>query len=275
MIDVAKLGMDGQFFVIAGPCVIESPDFLLAAAREIRRIAAEHQVPLVFKASFDKANRSSVEGFRGPGLLEGLKALEAVKRELDLPILTDVHETNQVEAAAQVADVLQIPAFLARQTDLLAAAAKRAKVVNIKKGQFMSPGEMANAVDKVKSSGNARVWLTERGTTFGYHNLVVDFRGIREMKKTGCPVVFDGTHSVQQPAAQGKSSGGSREHVPDLVRAALAVGVDGLFLEVHPDPAKALSDASTQITYETFGMILREALAIRKALQGSATGPMS
>ena len=207
--------------------------------------------------------------------MEGLKALEAVKRELDLPILTDVHETNQVVPAAQVADVLQIPAFLARQTDLLAAAAKRARVVNIKKGQFMAPGEMANAVEKVKSSGKARVWLTERGTTFGYHNLVVDFRGIREMKKTGCPVVFDGTHSVQQPAAQGKSSGGSREHVPDLVRAALAVGVDGLFLEVHPDPAKALSDASTQINYETFGTILREALTIRKALRDIATDPRS
>jgi 2-dehydro-3-deoxyphosphooctonate aldolase (KDO 8-P synthase) len=197
-----------------------------------------------------------------------LKALEAVKRETGLPILTDVHETTQVVEAARVADVLQVPAFLARQTDLLAAAAKHARVVNVKKGQFMAPWEMANAVEKIRSSGKAAVWLTERGTTFGYNNLVVDFRGIREMKKTLCPVLFDGSHSVQMPAAYGKSSGGTREHIEDLTRAAVAAGVDGLFLEVHPDPPKALSDSSTQISYDQFGRILRDALAIRKALTG-------
>lgn len=267
MLDPLTFGRDGKFFVVAGPCVIEGTDFLLRAARETKRIADEVGVSLVFKASFDKANRSAVSSFRGPGLYEGLKALEAVKKEFGLPVLTDIHEVHQVVAAAEVVDVLQVPAFLARQTDLLAAAGKHAKVVNVKKGQFMAPAEMSNVVEKIHSGGPAAVWLTERGTTFGYNNLVVDFRGIREMKKNGCPVLFDGTHSVQQPAAHGKSSGGTREHIPDLVRASVAVGVDGLFLEVHPDPEHALSDASTQISYEMFGQVLRESLAIRTALK--------
>jgi 2-dehydro-3-deoxyphosphooctonate aldolase (KDO 8-P synthase) len=272
MLDPSKLGRDGKLFVVAGPCVIEDADSLLRTAREIKQIAAEAGVPLVFKASFDKANRSAVSSFRGPGLHEGLKALAAVKKELELPVLTDIHEVHQVSAAADVVDVLQVPAFLARQTDLLAAAGKHGKVVNVKKGQFMAPGEMANVVEKIHSGGPASVWLTERGTTFGYNNLVVDFRGIREMKRFGCPVLFDGTHSVQQPAAHGKTSGGTREHIPGLVRAAVAVGVDGLFLEVHPDPERALSDASTQISFDTFGKILREALAIRRALAPLAEG---
>jgi len=266
IIDAASLGKDGAFFVVAGPCVIEGPEAVLSTAREVKKIAESAGVPVVFKASFDKANRSSVSGFRGPGLKEGLKALEAVKRETGLPLLTDVHETSQVAEAAGVVDVLQVPAFLARQTDLLASAARHARVVNVKKGQFMAPWEMSNAVEKVKSAGHAAVWLTERGTTFGYNNLVVDFRSFREMKKNGCPVLFDGTHSVQMPAAQGKSSGGTREHIEDLCRAAVAAGVDGLFLEVHPDPPRALSDPSTQVSFETFGRILSDALAIRKAL---------
>ncbi len=270
--DVTSMGKHGRFFVIAGPCVIEGPEFLLETAKEIKRVATAAGVDLVFKASFDKANRSSVSGFRGPGLSAGLTALEAVKKETGLPILTDVHETFQVEEAAKVADVLQVPAFLARQTDLLAAAARHAKVVNVKKGQFMAPWEMGNAVEKIRSAGKASVWLTERGTTFGYNNLVVDFRSLREMRKAGCPVVFDATHSLQLPASQGKNSGGTREHVEPLARAAVAVGVDGLFLEVHPDPPRALSDAATQISFETFGRILRDALAIRKALPGLAEG---
>ncbi len=272
MLDVTGLGKDGRLFVVAGPCVIEGSDFLRRAAAETKRIAEEESVPLVFKASFDKANRSSVSSFRGPGLSEGLKALERVKRELDVPVLTDVHEVGQVATVAEVADVLQIPAFLARQTDLLVEAARLARVVNIKKGQFMAPWEMGNAVEKARQGGAASVWLTERGTTFGYNNLVVDFRGLVEMGKFGCPVLFDGTHSVQQPAAQGKTSGGTREHIPALTRAAIAVGARGLFLEVHPDPANALSDAATQLSFEGFRRVLQEAKALRAALDALGEG---
>lgn len=267
MIDVKQLGKNGKFFVIAGPCVIEGTDFLLKTAGILKGIAGEFGVPLVFKSSYDKANRTSVKGFRGPGLKKGLTALALVKKKLGLPVLTDIHEIGEVKTASKVADVLQIPAFLSRQTSLLMEASRWGRAVNVKKAQFMAPWEMANVVEKMRSAGQENIWLTERGTTFGYNNLVVDFRGIPEMKKTGCPVVFDGTHSVQQPAARGTSSGGTREHVPDLVRAALAVGVDGLFLEVHPDPPKAKSDAATQITFETFRQALKDSLAIRKALK--------
>ncbi len=267
MVDVTQLGKNGKFFVIAGPCVIEGTDFLLKTAKTIKSITDALGVPLVFKSSYDKANRTSGDSFRGPGLKKGLAALALVKKKLGIPVLTDVHEIHEVKVAAKVADVLQIPAFLSRQTNLLLAAAKYGKVVNVKKAQFMAPSEMANVAAKVFSAGKRNIWLTERGTVFGYNNLVVDFRGISEMKKMGCPVIFDGTHSVQQPAAKGTSSGGTREHVPDLVRAAVAVGVDGLFTEVHPDPKNAKSDASTQITFETFRQILKESLAIRRALR--------
>jgi 2-dehydro-3-deoxyphosphooctonate aldolase (KDO 8-P synthase) len=266
MIDVTRLGKKGNFFVIAGPCVIEGTDFLLKTAKMIKAVTDELGVPLVFKSSFDKANRTSGKGFRGPGLKKGLADLALVKKKLGVPILTDIHEICQVKAVSKVADVLQIPAFLSRQTSLILEAAKHAKVVNVKKAQFMAPWETKNVVDKIKAAGQKNIWLTERGTVFGYNNLVVDFRGISEMKKTGCPVIFDGTHSVQQPAAKGTSSGGTREHVPDLIRAAVAVGVDGLFTEVHPNPTKAKSDAATQITIETFRKILKESLAIRGAL---------
>ncbi len=265
--EVKNLGISGRFFVIAGPCVIEGREFLLKTAKTLKDIAGEMGVPLVFKASYDKANRSSVRGFRGPGLRKGLGDLLTIKEKLGLPILTDVHEAAEVKAASRVADVLQIPAFLSRQTSLLQAAARTRRVINVKKGQFMAPGEMENVVDKLNAFGADQVWLTERGSSFGYHNLVVDYRGIPEMQKTGCPVIFDGTHSVQQPAARGTSSGGTREHVPVLVRAAVAAGVDGLFLEVHPDPPKAKSDSATQITFETFRQILGEALVIRRALK--------
>jgi 2-dehydro-3-deoxyphosphooctonate aldolase (KDO 8-P synthase) len=267
VVDVTQLGKNGKFFVIAGPCVIEGTDFLLKTAKAIKTITDELGVPLVFKSSYDKANRTSGKGFRGPGLKRGLADLAMIKKKLGVPVLTDVHEIGEVKIAAKVADVLQIPAFLSRQTSLLLEAAKYAKVVNVKKAQFMAPWETGNVVDKIKAAGQKNIWLTERGTSFGYNNLVVDFRGIAEMKKTGCPVIFDGTHSVQQPAAKGTSSGGTREHVPDLVRAAVAVGVDGLFTEVHPDPTKAKSDAATQITFDTFRQILKESIAIRKALQ--------
>lgn len=267
MIDISKLGRDSRFFVIAGPCVIEGEAFLLKTARTLKAIADFYEVPLIFKSSFDKANRTSVKSFRGPGLKKGLASLAKVKKTLGIPVLTDIHEIGEVKAAARVVDVLQIPAFLSRQTSLLMEAARYGKAVNVKKAQFMAPREMANAVDKMKSAGQKNIWLTERGTMFGYNNLVVDYRGIPEMQKTGCPVIFDGTHSAQQPAAQGTSSGGTREHVPTLVRAAIAAGVDGLFTEVHPDPPKAKSDAATQITFETFREILKDALAIRGAIR--------
>lgn len=269
MTDVTQLGKNGKFFVIAGPCVIEGADFLLKTAKTIKSITDEFNIPLVFKSSFDKANRTSVKGFRGPGLKQGLAALAMVKKKLGVPVLTDIHEISEVKTAAKVADVLQIPAFLSRQTSLLMEAAKYAKAVNVKKAQFMAPWEMTNVVDKMKSAGQKNIWLTERGTSFGYNNLVVDYRGIPEMQKTGCPVIFDGTHSVQQPAARGTSTGGTREHVPTLVRAAVAAGVDGLFTEVHPNPRKAKSDAATQITFETFHQVLKESLAIRQALRES------
>ena len=267
MTDVKQLGKNGKFFVIAGPCVIEGTDFLLKTAKTIKGITDEFGVPLVFKSSFDKANRSSSKGFRGPGLKKGLADLALVKKKLGVPVLTDIHEIGEVKAAAKVADVLQIPAFLSRQTSLLMEAAKHGEVVNVKKAQFMAPWEMINVIGKMMEVGQKNIWLTERGTTFGYNNLVVDFRGIPEMRNTGCPVIFDGTHSVQQPAAKGTSSGGTREHAPDLMRAAVAVGVDGLFMEVHPDPPKAKSDAATQITFETFRKVLKDTLAIRKALR--------
>jgi 2-dehydro-3-deoxyphosphooctonate aldolase (KDO 8-P synthase) len=265
--DLSQLGKNGKFFVIAGPCVVEGSDFLLKTAATIKGIADELRVPLIFKSSYDKANRTSAKSFRGPGMKKGLAALAMVKKKMGLPVLTDVHEIEEVKAAAKVADVLQIPAFLSRQTSLLSAAAKTGKVVNVKKGQFMAPWEMQNVADKLYGAGAEEVWLTERGTSFGYNNLVVDYRGIPEMQKTGCPVIFDGTHSVQQPAAKGTSSGGTREHVPALVRAAVAAGADGLFLEVHPNPPKAKSDAATQITFETFRQVLKDSLAIRKALR--------
>jgi 2-dehydro-3-deoxyphosphooctonate aldolase (KDO 8-P synthase) len=267
MLDVTQLGKNGKFFVIAGPCVIEGADFLLKTAVTLKGITDSFGIPLVFKSSYDKANRTSVKGFRGPGLKKGLAALVAVKKKLGIPVLTDVHEISEVKIAAKVADVLQIPAFLSRQTSLLMEAARQAKAVNVKKGQFMAPWEMANVVEKMRKTGQKNIWLTERGTSFGYNNLVVDYRGIPEMKKTGCPVIFDGTHSVQQPAAKGTSSGGTREHVPTLVRAAVAAGVDGLFLEVHPNPPKAKSDAATQITFETFRQVLKDSLTILRALR--------
>ena len=234
-------------FVLAGPCVIEDREITLTTATALAAIGARLGLPLVFKSSFDKANRTSVTSFRGPGLEEGLSILAEVKRETGLPVVTDIHHPEQAAPVAEVADVLQIPAFLCRQTDLLVAAAATGKVVNIKKGQFLAPWDMKNAVDKVRSSGNDNVWLTERGATFGYNNLVVDMRSILEMKKFDVPVVFDATHSVQIPGGLGGASGGQREYVPALASAAVAAGADGVFMETHPDPDKALCDGPNSL----------------------------
>jgi 2-dehydro-3-deoxyphosphooctonate aldolase (KDO 8-P synthase) len=234
-------------FLIAGPCVIESAELCLTVGSRVKQVCEKLGLTYIFKASFDKANRSSNSSFRGPGLEQGLKVLERVKRELDVPVLTDVHETAQVPVAAKVADVLQVPAFLARQTDLLVACGQSGRAVNIKKGQFMSPQEMGTALEKVKSTGNARVMLTERGTFFGYNRLVNDFTSIAVMKSLNVPVIFDITHSTQQPAGMGNQSGGSPQYSPLLARAAVAAGVDGLFLECHPDPRNAKSDAATMM----------------------------
>jgi 2-dehydro-3-deoxyphosphooctonate aldolase (KDO 8-P synthase) len=227
--------------------VIETPDTCVEIARTMKGICAELGLNYVFKASFDKANRTSVKSFRGPGLKAGLEILEEVGRTVDVPLVTDVHEPDQIDAVAAVVDILQIPAFLCRQTDLLVAAGHSGCTVNIKKGQFIAPGDMRPALDKVHSTGNDKVMLTERGTTFGYRNLVVDMRGLAIMRELGVPVIFDGTHSVQLPGGQGESSGGQREFVAPLVRAAAGIGVDGFFLETHPDPSVALSDGPNTI----------------------------
>ena len=237
-----RLGGGNSLFLIAGPCVIESEAHTRMMAEKIAKIAANAGVPYIFKASYDKANRSSVKAFRGPGLREGLRILGKIKADLKLPVLTDIHDASQAAAAAEVCDVLQIPAFLARQTDLLIAAGKTGRVINIKKAQFLSPWDMGNVVEKVASTGNTKIILTERGASFGYQNLVVDMRSFPVMQKSGYPVVYDVTHSVQIPGGLGHASGGQPEFIEPLARAGVAAGVDGIFLETHDNPAAALSD---------------------------------
>jgi 2-dehydro-3-deoxyphosphooctonate aldolase (KDO 8-P synthase) len=237
-----RLGGGNPLFLIAGPCVIESEAHALKMAESVAKIADHAEVPYIFKASYDKANRSSLKAFRGPGQKEGLRILEKIKKELKLPVLTDIHDVSQVKSAAEVCDVLQIPAFLARQTDLLIAAGETGRIINIKKGQFLSPWDMDNVAEKVESTGNKKIILTERGTSFGYQNLVVDMRSFPVMQRTGYPVVFDVTHSVQLPGAQGIASGGQPQFIEPLARAAVAAGVDGIFLETHDNPAAARSD---------------------------------
>lgn len=250
------------FTLIAGPCAIEDETTVMTAAEGLKRVCKELEIPLVFKGSFDKANRSSIFSPRGVGLEEGLRILEKVKAELDLPVVTDVHETTQCPAVGQVVDLIQIPAFLARQTDLLVAAAKTGKAVNVKKGQFMAPDDMRNVAAKLTEAGNEKILLCERGTSFGYHTLVVDFTGLIEMRKIGFPIVFDATHSVQKPGGNGTSSGGNREYAAPLMNAALAVGVDAIFAEVHPDPSQAISDAENQIPLAEIREILLRAKEI-------------
>ncbi len=237
-----EVGADRPFFLIAGPCVIESETLVIDVAGRLRELTTRLGIPFIFKASFDKANRSSRSSFRGPGIDAGLKALARVRREIGVPVLTDVHEDTPLADVAAVVDVLQTPAFLCRQTNFIVNVASQNKPVNIKKGQFLSPWEMRNVVDKARSTGNAQIMVCERGFAFGYNNLVSDMRSLAIMRGTGCPVIFDATHSVQLPGAEGSSSGGQREFVPVLARAAVAAGVAGIFMETHPDPAKALSD---------------------------------
>jgi 2-dehydro-3-deoxyphosphooctonate aldolase (KDO 8-P synthase) len=259
--DIA-FGKGAPLFVIAGPCVIESEAHATATAEQLAKIAAAVRVPLIFKASYDKANRSSVASYRGPGLREGLRILGAIKKRTGLPILTDVHEVSHVEPASEVCDVLQIPAFLSRQTDLLVAVGRSGRAANIKKGQFLSPWDIANAAEKVASTGNQKIILTERGSSFGYQNLVVDMRGFPIMHKLGYPVVFDVTHSVQLPGGEGKSSGGQPEFIEPLARAGTAIGADGLFLEVHDNPANALSDGTNALALGKLQPMLERILRI-------------
>lgn len=240
--DYIRIGGFNPFFLIAGPCVIEDEKHVFFMASEIKKICSDLKIPFIFKASFDKANRSSIESYRGVGLEAGLRILGQVKKELELPVLSDVHETQQVEKAAEVLDVIQIPAFLCRQTDLLLEAAKTKKPINIKKGQFLSPSEMKNSAIKILSQENQDIILTERGTSFGYNNLVMDVRSIPIMKAWGFPVVVDASHSVQKPGGEGKSSGGDAKFIPYMAKAGISVGADGIFLEVHDRPSKALSD---------------------------------
>ncbi|MGB9642152.1 MAG: 3-deoxy-8-phosphooctulonate synthase [Candidatus Ratteibacteria bacterium] len=242
--------------VIAGPCVLESQDLALEVAETMHSLTQKYKMSYIFKGSFDKANRSSIHSYRGPGLDKGLRILESVKNKIGVPVLTDVHCVTQVKSVSEVVDVIQIPAFLCRQTDLLVSAAKSKKAVNVKKGQFMSPWEADNIIEKLTSSGCKKILITERGTSFGYNNLVVDFRSLPIMRKYGWPVVFDGTHSVQQPGALGKSSGGQKEFVPYLCRAAISVGCDAIFLEVHPEPRNALSDGPNMVALSSMRFLL-------------------
>lgn len=261
-----RVGPGEPLVLIGGPCVIESEAFTLEMANKIREITDALGVPFVFKSSFDKANRSSIRSFRGPGLDEGLRILDRVKREVGVAVLTDVHETGQAALVAEVVDILQIPALLCRQTDLLAAAAATGRVINVKKGQFLAPHDVRHIVAKLEESGTRRILLTERGTTFGYSNLVVDFRSLPVMRSLGYPVVFDATHSVQLPGALDGRSGGDRKFVPYLARAAVAVGVDALFMEIHESPDNALSDGPNSIALADLPQLLQEVLAIRSVL---------
>jgi len=267
-----RVGNSHPLTLIAGPCVIESRQLALEVAGSVAEICRRLGVQYVFKASFDKANRTSSSSFRGPGMDAGLAVLQEVKNQLHVPILTDIHESYQAAIAAEVVDVLQIPAFLCRQTDLLLAAAETGKAINVKKGQFLAPAEMSQVVKKLRSAGVKNLLLTERGNSFGYNTLVVDFRSLPQLQELGCPVIFDATHSVQQPGGQGGTSGGQREYVAPLARAAVAVGIDGLFMEIHPQPDEALSDGPNTLPLHRLEPLLRQLLAIRKPLV--EMGPM-
>lgn len=260
-----RVGDGEKLLVITGPCVIESEESVLRHAHRVKKTLADFPVHVVFKASFDKANRTSVASFRGPGAEEGARMLARVREETGMPVLTDVHEREQVALVAPYVDVLQIPAFLCRQTDLISDAARLGKAVNVKKGQFVAPSDMRHAVEKARAAGQANVMLTERGTSFGYHNLVVDFRGLKEMRAFA-PVCFDATHSVQKPSAAGATTGGDRMMAPVLARAAAAVGIDALFAEVHEDPDRAMSDGPNSLTFEMLARMVGDVCGIRRAL---------
>ncbi len=264
-----KIGGPQPLFLIGGPCVIESEKHTLFLAKEIKKICQGLQIPLIFKASYDKANRSSIKSYRGPGLDAGLEILKAVKEECGIPVLSDVHETSQIEKAAQVLDVIQIPAFLCRQTDLILEAARTQKPINLKKGQFLSPQEMKNVAEKVLSQNNENIILTERGTCFGYHNLVFDIRSIPTMKEWGFPVVIDASHNVQRPGGEKTSSGGEAEFIPHIARAAVSAGADGVFLEVHENPPAALSDKHNSLNLNKLNKLLGILLRIKKVIDGN------
>jgi len=262
-------GGGAPFLFIAGPCVIESEEHALSMARALAGLCGRLGVPYVFKASYDKANRSSLASFRGPGLKEGLRILQEVKKQVGVPVLSDIHEPAQAEIAAEVLDILQIPAFLCRQTDLLVAAGRTGRPVNIKKGQFLSPWEMRHAIEKVRAAGNDKILVTERGASFGYQNLVVDYRSLVILRGFGCPVVMDATHAVQLPGGQGDRSGGEAEFIPALARAAAAVGVDALFCEVHDDPGRAKSDGPNALALPLVEPLLRSVMAIDQIARGA------
>ncbi|RKY32616.1 MAG: 3-deoxy-8-phosphooctulonate synthase [Candidatus Omnitrophota bacterium] len=262
-----KIGGNNGFFLIAGPCVIENEEITFEIAKELKKITSEEKIPFIFKASFDKANRTSIHSFRGPGLKEGLRILKEIKESLNIPVTTDVHCVYQIDKVSEVVDIIQIPAFLSRQTDLLISAGKTGKPVNVKKGQFLAPWDVKNVIEKIESTGNRNILLTERGTCFGYNRLVVDFCSLPIMRSFGYPVIFDATHSVQQPGAKGDSSGGNREFVPYLAKAAVAAGVDGIFMEVHPEPEKALSDGPNMLELERLKPLLKTLKRIEEAVK--------
>lgn len=266
MIDLFQKSRKELFFIL-GPCVLESLDQAQRTAEEIAEIGSGLNIMVVFKSSFDKANRTSVDSFRGPGLHKGLEWLRKIRERTGLPVITDIHSPGQAQVVAEVADVIQIPAFLCRQTDILLAAAETGRIINIKKGQFLAPWDMGQVVSKISSKNNSMIWLTERGTSFGYNNLVVDFRSLPVMKDFGWPVVFDATHSVQIPGGRGVSSGGQREFVPVLARAAVAAGAQGLFMEVHPDPDRALCDGPNSWPLARLRPLLQNLLEIRRCFQ--------
>jgi len=262
-----EAGLDQPLFLIAGTCVIESEKMALETAAYLKEVTDRLGIPFIYKSSFDKANRTSSQSYRGPGMEEGLRILDRVKSEIGVPILTDVHEDTPLDEVASIVDVLQTPAFLCRQTNFIQEVARQGKPVNIKKGQFLAPGDMNNVVAKAKEAGNDQIMVCERGVSFGYNTLISDMRGLAIMRSTGCPVVFDATHSVQQPGGQGSSSGGQREFVPVLARAAIAVGISGLFMETHPDPDKALSDGPNSWPLHKMEALLRTLQAVDSAVK--------
>lgn len=261
-----SIGNTRQIVIIAGPCVIENLDITLHIARYLKDLSEKLDIPLIFKASYDKANRTSLSSYRGPGLSKGLSILNQIKEETGLAVLSDVHSFNEIDNAADILDVIQIPAFLCRQTDFVIEIARTGKPVNIKKGQFLAPWDINNVVEKIVSAGNNNILITERGTMFGYNNLVVDFRGIKIMQETGYPVIFDATHSIQLPGGAGKSSGGERKFAPILAKASVAAGADGIFIEVHPDPDKALCDGPNSLALDSLYELIKKLKAIRDAV---------
>ncbi len=267
-----QVGPGHPLLLLAGPCALESGEMGWQIAKEMKAICERLEISYVFKASFDKANRTSLNSFRGPGARNGLRQINRIRQEVKVAVISDVHETHQMDMATESLDIIQIPAFLCRQTDLLIAAAKSGKVVNLKKGQFLSPWDMQHAVKKLRAAGCDRILLTERGACFGYNNLVVDMRSLPVMRSFDCPVIFDATHSVQLPGGMGGTSGGQRKFIPALTRAAMAVGIDGLFMEVHPDPEKALCDGPNSIPIDKVEPLLKQLLAVRKAVSGFTNG---